>query len=44
VLDLTLHDSLYEGVFCYALLHLFNKHDRKRFLDKCYTILPVNGM
>lgn len=34
----------YDGIFCYALIHLLNKHERKAFLKSCFTQLKDNGI
>ena len=34
----------YDGIFCYALLHLFNQNDRRQFLKNCYNQLRTGGM
>ena len=34
----------YDGIFCYAVLHLFNQTDRRQFLAKCFSQLRVGGM
>jgi SAM-dependent methyltransferase len=36
-------DHRYEGIFCYALLHLLSKPDRKRFIRSCYEQLKPGG-
>lgn len=36
--------SLYDGIFCYALLHLLNQNDRRQFLKKCFDQLRPGGM
>lgn len=36
-------DKLYDGIFCYALIHLLNKYERKRLLCNCYQQLRPNG-
>ena len=36
--------ELYDGVFCYALLHLFNQNDRRQFLKNCYNQLRTDGI
>lgn len=36
--------SLYDGIFCYALLHLLNQNDRRQFLKKCFDQLQPGGM
>ncbi len=33
----------YDGIFCYALIHLLNKKERKKLLDDCFTQLRTNG-
>jgi cyclopropane fatty-acyl-phospholipid synthase-like methyltransferase len=37
-------DRLYDGVFCYALIHLLNRPERKQFLVDCYKQLNYNGL
>ncbi|QLY80595.1 class I SAM-dependent methyltransferase [Clostridium intestinale] len=36
-------DKLYGGIFSYALLHLLNNKDRKKFIEDCYSQLKPNG-
>jgi len=36
--------SFYDGIFCYALLHLLNQNDRRQFLKKCFDQLQPGGM
>ena len=36
--------SLYDGIFCYALLHLLNQNDRRQFLKNCFNQLQPGGM
>ena len=36
--------SLYDGIFCYALLHLLNQNDRRQFLKNCFDQLQPGGM
>ena len=43
VTDMPFDNKKYEGIFCYALIHLLNKHERKRFLQNCYNQLMPNG-
>jgi hypothetical protein len=33
----------YEGIFCYSLIHLLNKTERKNFIRNCYKQLLPNG-
>lgn len=37
-------DTQYDGIFCYALLHLFNQNDRRKFLKNCYNQLRQGGI
>ncbi|GHT58426.1 methyltransferase [Bacteroidia bacterium] len=34
---------LNNGIYCYALIHLLNKHERKKFIKDCYAQLKPNG-
>lgn len=36
--------DFYDGVFCYATIHLLNKAERKAFLTACYKQLRNNGI
>ena len=36
--------SQYDGIFCFALLHLLNQNDRRQFLKNCYNQLLPDGM
>ena len=36
--------SVYDGIFCYALLHLLNQNERRKFLVNCYNQLQSGGM
>jgi SAM-dependent methyltransferase len=43
VLNMPFDDSKYGGIFCYALLHLFSRAERKKFLCACYNQLTKGG-
>ena len=43
VTDMPYDNKLYDGIFCYALIHLLNKPERKRFIQNCYNQLKFNG-
>ncbi|WP_202710471.1 class I SAM-dependent methyltransferase [Sporosalibacterium faouarense] len=43
VSDMPFDSKLYDGIFCYALIHLLNKHERKQFIKDCYSQLKPNG-
>jgi SAM-dependent methyltransferase len=36
--------EMYDSVFCYAVLHLLNKPERKKFLKACYNQLKPGGI
>jgi len=37
-------DSVYDGIYCYALIHLLNQNERKEFLQNCYNQLRDGGI
>ncbi|SCX92706.1 class I SAM-dependent methyltransferase [Alkaliphilus peptidifermentans] len=43
VTDMPFDSKLYDGIFCYALIHLLNNHERKKFIKDCYNQLKPNG-
>lgn len=43
VTDMPFDNKLYEGIFCYALIHLLNDNERKKFIKDCYSQLKPNG-
>lgn len=43
VTDMPFSDKLYDGIFCYALIHLLNGHEREKFIKDCYDQLKPNG-
>ena len=43
VTDMPFDNKLYDGIFCYALIHLLNKHERDKFIKDCYNQLKPNG-
>jgi len=44
VLKMPFNNLQYDGIFCYALLHLFNQNDRRQFLKHCYNQLKPGGI
>lgn len=44
VLDMPFDNEIYDGIFSYALLHLFGLKDRKRIISQCFKQLKSNGM
>ncbi len=43
VTDMPFDNKKYDGIFCYALIHLLNKNERKKFIQNCYNQLMPNG-
>lgn len=43
VSDMPFDNKLYDGIFCYALLHLLDESDRKKLIQDCYNQLKPNG-
>jgi SAM-dependent methyltransferase len=43
VTDMPFDNKLYDGIFCYALIHLLNQRDREKFIIDCYNQLKPNG-
>ncbi len=43
VSDMPFDHEMYEGVYCYALLHLLNKEDRQKLISGCYKQLKPGG-
>jgi 2-polyprenyl-3-methyl-5-hydroxy-6-metoxy-1,4-benzoquinol methylase len=43
VTDMPFDDTLYDGIFCYALIHLLNNRERDEFIKACYNQLKPNG-
>lgn len=44
VTDMPFDDKLYDGIFCYALIHLLDGNERKKLIKDCYDQLTENGM
>jgi SAM-dependent methyltransferase len=43
VTDMPFDNKLYDGIFCYALIHLLNENERVKFIKDCYRQLKPNG-
>jgi SAM-dependent methyltransferase len=43
VTDMPFDNKLYDGIFCYALIHLLNNRERDKFIKDCYNQLKQNG-
>ena len=44
VMKMPFDDSVYDGIYCYALIHLLNKNERRQFLKNCYNQLRPGGL
>jgi len=44
VTSMPFDDERYDGIFCYSLLHLLNKLERKIFLKSCHNQLKGGGL
>lgn len=43
VTDMPFDANKYDGVFCYALIHLLDTHEREKLIQDCYNQLEDNG-
>ncbi|MBS1690371.1 MAG: class I SAM-dependent methyltransferase [Bacteroidetes bacterium] len=43
VTDMPFDDAKYEGIFCYALIHLLDEEERKKIISDCYGQLAEGG-
>ncbi|MDR2036947.1 MAG: class I SAM-dependent methyltransferase [Bacteroidales bacterium] len=43
VTDMPFNDQHYGGIYCYALIHLLNEPERKKFISDCYNQLEDGG-
>jgi len=43
VTEMPFDNKLYDGVFCYGLIYLLNKNERKKLIQDCFNQLTENG-
>lgn len=43
VAEMPFDKDLYDGIFCYALIHLLDKNEREKLIQDCYNQLRDNG-
>lgn len=43
VADMAFDNNQYDGIFCYALIHLLNREERTKLIADCYDQLTENG-
>jgi len=36
-------EQKFDGIFCYALVHLLNKNERRKLIQNCFDQLKING-
>jgi SAM-dependent methyltransferase len=41
--DMPFDNCLYDGIFCYALIHLLDSNERQKLIADCYNQLATNG-
>jgi SAM-dependent methyltransferase len=44
VTSMPFDNTIYDAVFCYAMIHLLNKNERQQFLKLCFNQLKNNGL
>ncbi|MEH0152965.1 class I SAM-dependent methyltransferase [Limibacter armeniacum] len=43
VSEMPFDQKLYDGIFCYALIHLLNEEERAKLIADCYNQLRIGG-
>jgi 2-polyprenyl-3-methyl-5-hydroxy-6-metoxy-1,4-benzoquinol methylase len=43
VTEMPFDNKMYDGIFCYALIHLLNFQERRKFINDCFNQLKPNG-
>lgn len=43
VTEMPFDNNLYDGIFCYGLIYLLDKDERKKLIEDCYNQLTENG-
>jgi SAM-dependent methyltransferase len=44
VTDMPFDNNLYDGIYCYGLIYLFNETERAKLIKDCYNQLTNNGL
>jgi 2-polyprenyl-3-methyl-5-hydroxy-6-metoxy-1,4-benzoquinol methylase len=42
--DMPFDDKIYDGIFCYGLIHLLDEEERAKLIKDCYNQLSPNGL
>jgi len=43
-MDMPFDNTLYDGIFCHALIHLLDREERTKLISDCYDQLSPNGL
>ncbi|WP_282165998.1 class I SAM-dependent methyltransferase [Cellulophaga baltica] len=43
VTEMPFSDKKYDGIFCYALIHLLDSEERRKLIQDCYNQMTENG-
>ena len=43
VTEMPFDDKMYDGIFCYALIHLLDTYERQKLIQDCFNQLSENG-
>lgn len=44
VISMPFDNEIYDGIFCYSLIHLLNKPERREFIQSCWNQLRIGGI
>jgi len=44
VAEMPFDEEIYDGIYCYALIHLLNQNERREFLKNCHNQLRDGGL
>ena len=44
VTEMPFDEEMYDGIFCYALVHLLNRNERRKFIRACFDQLKEGGL
>lgn len=44
VTEMPFDNQMYDGIYCYALIHFLDKKEREKLIQDCYNQLQVNGV
>lgn len=44
VTEMPFDKNLYDGIYCYALIHFLNKEEREKLIQDCFNQLEENGI